>query len=347
MKLRELAARLDCRLEGDGTIEIVRVAKIEQAGPGDVTFLANPKYASALAGTGASAVIVADGVDGAPCAVLRSDNPYLAFARAAQALMPSSRPAPGVHATALVAPDAVLGAGVSVGPYAIVGAGTRLGDGTIVHPHAVIGAEVVLGPDCVVHARVSIHDRCQLGARVVLKDGAVIGSEGFGFATRADGTHERIPQTAPVVLEDDVEVGANSCIDRPAVGETRVRAGTKIDNLVQIAHGVRVGTNAFLAAQVGVAGSSVIGDSVMLGGQVGVTGHVVVGDRVKMSAKTGVTGNVPDDAFLSGYPSMDNLEWRKAFAVVRKLPEFRRRLAAIERRLAALDDTGAGHAQDD
>ncbi|MGE3275304.1 MAG: UDP-3-O-(3-hydroxymyristoyl)glucosamine N-acyltransferase [Vicinamibacterales bacterium] len=347
MRLRDLAARLDCQLEGDGTVEIVRVAPIETAGLGDVTFLANPKYAAALPATRASAVIVAPGVAGAPCPALRTDNPYLAFARAARALMPASRPPAGIHATAIVAPGVVLGADVAIGPYAVIGRGTRLGDRTVVHAHAWIGEDAVLGPDCVVGPRVSIHDRCQLGARVVLKDGAVIGSEGFGFATRADGTHERIPQTAAVVLEDDVEVGANACVDRPAVGETRVASGTKIDNLVQLAHGVRVGRNAFLAAQVGVAGSTVIGDAVMLGGQVGVTGHVTVGDRVKMSAKTGVTGNVPDDAFLSGYPSMDNLEWRKAFAVVRKLPELRRRLAAAERRLAALEGAPAEDAQDD
>jgi len=346
VRLSELAACLDCRLEGDETIEIVRVAKIEQAGPGDVTFLANPRYHAALATTGASAVIVAPGVDGAPCAVLRSINPYLAFARAAQALHPASQPVSGVHPTAIVAADAVIEEGVSIGPYVVVGGGTRLGARSIVHAHTVLGAHVEIGPDCVLHPRVSIHDRCTLGARVIVKDGAVIGSEGFGFATHEDGTHERIPQTAPVVLEDDVEIGANSCVDRPAVGETRIRSGSKIDNLVQIAHGVIVGRNAFLAAQVGIAGSTVIGDAAMLGGQVGVTGHVTVGDRAKMSAKTGVTGNVPADAFLSGYPSMDNLEWRKAFAVVRRLPELRRRLAQLERRVAARDGTSVNDGPD-
>jgi UDP-3-O-[3-hydroxymyristoyl] glucosamine N-acyltransferase len=176
----------------------------------------------------------------------------------------------------------------------------------------------------------------QIGARCVLQDGAVIGSDGFGFAHREDGTHEKIPQVATVVVEDDVEIGANTTIDRPAVGETRVRRGTKIDNLVQVAHGVTVGRNALLAAQVGIAGSSAIGDDVMLGGQVGVTGHVTVGDRVKAAAKTGITGNVPPDAFITGYPHMDNLEWRKAYAVFRRLPEMRKQLAALARRLEEL-----------
>jgi UDP-3-O-[3-hydroxymyristoyl] glucosamine N-acyltransferase len=174
----------------------------------------------------------------------------------------------------------------------------------------------------------------------VIQDGAVIGGDGFGFAHREDGTHEKIPQIATVVIEDDVEIGANTTIDRPAVGETRVGAGTKIDNLVQIAHGVLIGRNALLAAQVGIAGSTVVGDNVMLGGQVGVTGHVTVGDGVKASAKTGVTGNVPADTFITGYPHMENLEWRKAYAVVRKLPELRRQLIDLERRLAAIERAG-------
>jgi UDP-3-O-[3-hydroxymyristoyl] glucosamine N-acyltransferase len=201
----------------------------------------------------------------------------------------------------------------------------------------VIGEDAVLGADCVVHARVSIRERVQIGARCVFQDGAVIGSDGFGFAHRGDGTHEKIPQVATVVIEDDVEVGANTTIDRPAVGETRIKRGTKIDNLVQIAHGVVVGANALLAAQVGIAGSSIIGDNAMLGGQVGVTGHVTVGDRVKAAAKTGVTGNVPADAFITGYPHMDNLEWRKSYAVFKRLPEMRRQLAELERRLGAIE----------
>jgi UDP-3-O-[3-hydroxymyristoyl] glucosamine N-acyltransferase len=334
VKLRDLAAQLGCQLEGDGAIEVVRVATLEHAEPGDLTFLANSRYRSDLATTHASAVIAAPDAGDAPCAVLRTGNPYLTFARATGLLHPQPHPAAGQHATAVVADDARIGDEVSIAPFVVIGAGAQIGARTVLHPHVVVGAGAVVGPDCLLHARVSIRERVVIGARCVLQDGAVVGSDGFGFAHRDDGTHEKIPQVATVVLEDDVEIGANTTIDRPAVGETRVRHGTKIDNLVQIAHGVVVGTNALLAAQVGIAGSSRIGDSVMLGGQVGVTGHVTMGDRARASAKTGVTGHVAADAFVTGYPHMDNLEWRKAYAVFRRLPQMRKQLAELERRLA-------------
>ena len=341
MKLGDLAAQLGCRLEGDDAIDVVRVAAIGEAGPGDITFLANAKYTSALRTTRASAVILAAGVPDAPCAVLRSSNPYLTFARATGLLHPQPRPAAGIHPTAVIAPAATIDASASVGPYVVVDAGAHIGARTIVHAHTLIGAGADIGPDCVVHARVSIRERVTIGARCVIQDGAVIGSDGFGFAHREDGTHEKIPQVATVVLEEDVEIGANTTVDRPAVGETRIGRGTKVDNLVQIAHGVAVGTDSLIAAQVGIAGSSRIGNAVMLGGQVGVTGHVTIGDRVKASAKTGVTGNVPADAFVTGYPHLDNLEWRKAHAVFRRLPQLRKQLAELERRLAAIEGNQA------
>ena len=338
MKLGDLAAQLGCQLEGDGEIEITRVAAIDHAEAGDITFLANSKYAAELASTRASAVIVGPDDRGSSAALLRTRNPYLAFARAVALLNPAARLAAGIHPTAIVADDAVLEPDITVGPYVVIDAGARIGARTMIAAHTVIGAGAVIGADCLLHARVSIRERVRIGARCVIQDGAVVGSDGFGFAHREDGTHEKIPQIAAVVIEDDVEIGANTTIDRPAIGETRVKSGTKIDNLVQIAHGVIVGRNALLAAQVGVAGSTMIGDSVMFGGQVGVTGHVTVGDRVRASAKTGVTGNVPADTFITGYPHLENLEWRKAYAVVRRLPELRRRLIDLERRLAALEN---------
>jgi UDP-3-O-[3-hydroxymyristoyl] glucosamine N-acyltransferase len=335
--LGELATQLGCQLEGDPAIDIQRVAKIEDAGPGDLTFVANSRYAAVLASTRASAVILAPGMDGAPCAVLRSVNPYLSFARAVGMLTADSRPSPGVHATACVAPGAVLGVDVSVGPFAVIGEGATIGARTVIHAHVVIGPAAAIGPDCLLHSRVSIRERSVVGARVVIQDGAVIGSDGFGFAPRGDGTYEKIPQTARVVIEDDVEIGANTTVDRPAVGETRIARGVKIDNLVQIAHGVVIGRNSLLAAQVGIAGSTRVGENVMFGGQVGVTGHVTVGDRAQASGKTGITGHVPAEAFLSGYPSMDNLEWRKAWAALKRLPGLKRRLAELEERLAKLE----------
>ncbi len=338
MTLGELARRLECTVEGDAAIEIRRVAKIEEAGPGDLTFLANPKYASKLAETRASAVIMSPGPLQAPCAVLRSPSPYLTFARAAQALSPVAAPPPGIHPQAVVAADASVDATATVGPYAVIGSGTTIGARTIVHPHVVIGDGTMIGADCILYPHVSIRERCLIGDRVIVQNGAVIGSEGYGFAPRPDGTHEKIPQTGPVVIEDDVEIGANTTIDRPAVGETRIMSGTKIDNLVQIAHGVLVGRNTLLAAQVGIAGSTVVGESVMMGGQVGVSGHLTIGDRVKLAAKTGVTGPIDADAYMSGYPMMDTQEWRRSHVVVRKLPEMRKQLLALEERMKKIEE---------
>ena len=338
MTLGELARRLECPVEGDAAIEIRRVAKIEDAGPGDLTFLANPKYASKLASTRASAVIMNGEAIAAPCAVIRSASPYLTFARAAQVLSPNTPPPAGIHPLAAVAGDAKIDPSATVGAYAVIGSSVTIGARTVVHPHVVIGDGAAVGPDCILHAHVSIRERCTIGARVIVQNGAVVGSDGYGFAPRPDGTHEKIPQTAPVVIEDDVEIGANTTIDRPAVGETRIKAGTKIDNLVQIGHGVVVGKNTLLAAQVGIAGSTVIGDSVMFGGQVGVGGHLTIGDRAKAVGQSGITNSVDEGAFVSGYPAIDNGEWRRASAVFRRLPELRRQLRALEDRLKKLEE---------
>jgi UDP-3-O-[3-hydroxymyristoyl] glucosamine N-acyltransferase len=335
--LRELAAALGCPVDGDGDPNLRRVAAIEQAGSGDLTFLADPRYRAAARTTGASAIIAGPDLTSAPCPVIRTPHPYLIFARAAQLLAPGARPRAGVDPHAAVAADAEIGEGASVGAFAVVGAGARIGPRTVVHAHAVVGAGTIVGPDCVLHSHVSIREGCTLGARVIVQNGAVIGSDGYGFATRPDGGHEKIPQHAPVIVEDDVEIGANTTVDRPAVGETRIKAGTKIDNLVQIGHGVALGRNVLLAAQVGIAGSTTIGDDVMFGGQVGVGGHLTIGDRVKAVGQSGITNSVDADRFVSGYPAIDNREWRKASAVFRRLPELRKALLALELRVANLE----------
>jgi UDP-3-O-[3-hydroxymyristoyl] glucosamine N-acyltransferase len=335
--LRELAERLGCRLEGDGTIDIMRVAGLESAGPGDISFFSNARYLPALRATRASAVILADDAPPAPSAMLRADNPYLAFARALDILMPTQRPAPGIHPSAVVSPSARVGSGVSIGPFAVIEDNASLGAGVVVHAHAVIGRGAAIGADSVLHARVSVREGCTLGARVVVQDGAVIGSDGFGFVTDAAGKHHKIPQRAVVVIEDDVEVGANTAIDRPAVGETRIGRGTKIDNLVQIAHGVRVGEHTLLAAQVGIAGSTTIGSHVVLAGQVGVAGHLTIGDRVKATAQTGIPNSIEAGAFVSGYPAIDNRDWLKSSAVFRRLPELKKQLHDLLQRLEALE----------
>ncbi|MGB7219513.1 MAG: UDP-3-O-(3-hydroxymyristoyl)glucosamine N-acyltransferase [Vicinamibacterales bacterium] len=344
MKLQDLAERLQCRLEseaGGGDVEIRRVAGIEQAAPGDLTFVANPKYYGQLATTGASAAIVGDGMpDGvrppATCALLRAADPYSVWARAIALLTAPVAPPRGVDRLAAIAPDVALGADVSIGPFAVVESGASIGARTVVHPHVVIGRGARVGEDCVLHAHVSIREQVVVGHRVIVQNGAVIGSDGFGFAKQPDGTHLKIPQHADVVIEDDVEIGANTTIDRPAVGETRIRAGAKIDNLVQIAHGVTIGHRVVLASQVGIAGSTVVEDDVVMAGQVGVGGHLRVGRGVVAAGKTGITKSVEPGEFITGYPGIPNREWRKASVVFRHLPALKKRIEELERHVAEL-----------
>jgi UDP-3-O-[3-hydroxymyristoyl] glucosamine N-acyltransferase len=340
LTLRELAERLQCRLDGDGEIEIARVTGIEHAAAGDLTFIANPKYQQFLQTTRASAVLVTPGIErpaGGP-ALLVCERPYLAFAQALGVLVNATLPAPGIDPTSIVAPDAQLGERVSIGPLAVVGAGARIGARTVIFPAAVIGPGAVIGDDCVVHARVSIRERVRLGHRVVVQDGAVIGSDGFGFVKQADGSHLKIPQHADVVIEDDVEIGANTAIDRPAVGETRIRRGAKIDNLVQVAHGVTVGERTLFAAQVGIAGSTVVEEDVVLAGQVGVAGHIRIGKGVVATAQTGVPNSVDPGTMISGYPAIANRDWLKSSAIFRNLPALKKRVVELEQRIAELEE---------
>ena len=335
--LDELARRLGCRLEGDGAITVTRVASLEDAGPGDLSFLSNAKYASQLATTRASAVIADDRAGQAPCAVLRTSEVYLTFARAVAVLTPPVPPIPGISPLASVDPTAVLGPDVSIGPFVSVGPGVRIGARTVLHPHVTIERGASVGDDCEFHAQASVREACVIGHRVVLQNGAVIGSDGYGFARRQDGSHEKIPQVAPVVIEDDVEVGANSTIDRPAIGETRIGAGTKIDNLVQVAHGVKIGRHALLAAQTGIAGSTVLGDGVVMAGQSGATGHIHLGAGAIVGAKSAVTKDVAAGAHVAGIPAGDVAEWRETAVLIRRLPELRRALQQLETRLAVLE----------
>ncbi len=340
MKLREVAERLQCRLDtGSGDVDIVRVAGLEQAQRGDLTFLSNPRYHPLLGRTAASAVILAsDDPSPAPCAVLRSDNPHLSFAQALGLFRQAPRPPAGIDRLSSIAPDAVVGGDVAIGPFVTICTGARIGARTAIYPGVVIGPYARLGDDCVVHANVSVREGVTIGHRVILQNGAVVGSDGFGFVTQADGSHFKIPQLADVVIEDDVEIGANTTIDRPPVGETRIRAGAKIDNLVQIGHGVSVGHRALLAAQVGVAGSSVIEDDVVLAGQVGVSGHLRIGRGVVATAQTGIPNSVDAGELISGYPAIPNRDWLKSSAVFRQLPALKKRLARLEARIAELEE---------
>jgi UDP-3-O-[3-hydroxymyristoyl] glucosamine N-acyltransferase len=339
VKLRDLAERLDCRLEGDGDIEVRRVAGIQDAESGDVTFLANPKYEKVLRATRASAVILKEDAPAAPCAMLRAKDPYLAFARAVGLFSPNWRPSPGIHSLAAVASDAQIGNDVSIAAFVAIGEGSTVGDRTVIFPNVTIGPGSRIGSDCVIHSNVSIRERVTIGSRVILQNGVVIGGDGYGFVRRGDGTHEKIPQVATVVIEDDVELGANTTVDRPAVGETRIKAGTKIDNLVMIGHGVTVGRNVLMAAQVGIAGSTDVDDDVVFGGQVGVGGHLTIGRGAMAVGQSGVTNSLDPRAMVAGYPAIDSREWRKASVVFRRLPELKRRIEALEARLARLTNS--------
>lgn len=341
MKLRDIADRLHGRVEGDGDVDIVRLAGIQQAQSGDLTFVANSRYLPELASTRASAVILGTAKPGdpaSPCAVLRTDDPYTTFAHAVALFADVIRPARGVDRLSAVASDASLGPDVSIGPFVTIGAAASIGARTVIFPNVVIGAGARIGEDCVIHSHVSIRERVAVGNRVTLHDGVVVGSDGFGFARQKDGTHLKIPQHADVIIEDDVEVGANSTIDRPAIGETRIGAGAKIDNLVHIAHGVTIGRRTLLAAQVGIAGSTAVEDDVMMAGQTGVTGHVRIGARAIVGAKSAVLQSVEPGSFVTGYPAFEHTEWRKASVVFRQLPSMKKRLEELEQQIAELQE---------
>ena len=334
MKLGELAKQLGAALAaGEGTgadadTEVTGVAGIEQAGRGQVSFVANPKYASMAKTTQAAALIVEPGFAAVPGATLRVENPYLAWSRAIEIFHPPPRWEPGVHPTAVVAASAKLGARAHVGAYVVVGEDCVVGHDAVLLPHVVLYPEVRVGDRFLAHAHAIVREGCVLGDDVVLQNGAVIGADGFGFAKNDIGHWTKIMQAGAAVLEDAVEVQANACVDRSSVGETRVKAGAKIDNLVQVGHGSTIGEDSLLCAQVGLAGSTVIGKGVILAGQVGVAGHLTVGDGAVATAQTGIPNDVAPGAVVSGYPAMDNRAWLRMVASLNRLPELIRLLRA-------------------
>ena len=321
MKLGELAARLGCRLEGPEDLDISAVAGMEEAGPSELTFLANPKYARKLAGTRAAAIIVAPEVDVAGRPALRSENPYLTFAKALEIFAPPLRPPVGIHPTAVVAPTARLGHRPSIGPYVVIEDDVELGDDCVLKSHVTIYRGANIGDRFFAHAHAVVREQVRIGNDVMLQNGAIIGSDGFGFAKQADGTYYKIVQAGTVVIEDGVEVQAHACIDRAAVGETRLRRGAKVDNLVQVGHACEVGENTLLCGQVGLAGSTKVGRNVILTGQVGAAGNLTIGDNVIASAQSGIPNDVKPNSIISGYPAMDHDLWVKCCAVFPRLPE--------------------------
>jgi UDP-3-O-[3-hydroxymyristoyl] glucosamine N-acyltransferase len=320
MKLSKIAATLGARLAGDD-VEITGVAGIEEAAPGQLTFVANPKYAAAARTTRASAVIVRDDFPAIAAATLRCRNPYLTFARAIELFYHPPRYPIGIHSTSVVHPSAKIGKHASIGPYAVVEEDVEIGSHCVLLPHVVIYRGARIGDNFFAHAHAVVREYCRLGDNVILQNGAVIGADGFGFAKQDDGRWQKIVQSGPAVLEDDVEVQANACVDRASVGETRIRRGAKIDNLVQVGHASEVGEHTLLCAQVGLAGSTVVGDHVILAGQVGVAGHCRLGDGVIATAQSGIPSDVEAGKTVSGYPAIDNRQWLRCVAVFNKLPE--------------------------
>jgi UDP-3-O-[3-hydroxymyristoyl] glucosamine N-acyltransferase len=336
MKLRDIASALGARLEGTGELEITGIAGIDEAAPGQLTFVANPKYAAAAKITRASAVIVTDDFPAISAATLRAKNPYLTFARAIDLFYKAPAYAPGVHPTAVIHPSARIGANASIAAYVVIAEDVVIGDDCVLLPHVVIYRGARIGNGFFAHAHSVVREYCRLGDGVILQNGAIVGADGFGFAKDDAGNWSKIVQSGPAVLEDHVEVQANACVDRASIGETRIKSGAKIDNLVQVGHGSTVGENTLLCAQTGLAGSTEVGKNVILAGQVGVAGHCKIGDGAIATAQSGIPSDVPAGRIVSGYPAVENRQWLRTTAAYNKLPELVRAIRALEKAVAEI-----------
>ncbi|MDP9169666.1 MAG: UDP-3-O-(3-hydroxymyristoyl)glucosamine N-acyltransferase [Acidobacteriota bacterium] len=334
MTLGDLGSALGCRVEGDGWIEITGVLGIEQAGPGHLTFLANPKYAPKLKTTRAGAVLSAHPVAG--IATLISSNPYHDFARALEYFYQPPRPAPGIHPSAAIARSARIGENASIGAFVAIGENAVIGRNTILHPHVVVYEGAQIGDDAVLHSHSVVREFCRVGNRVILQNSVVVGGDGFGFARRSDGTHHKIVQSGVTIIEDDVEIQSLTSVDRATVGETRVKRGAKIDSLVQIGHACVVGEDNIVCSQTGLAGSSILEKNVLLAGQVGVSGHLTIHEGAIVYAQSGIGGDVAPNARVSGSPAFDASEWLRAIMAFKKLPEILRTVRELKKQLEQL-----------
>jgi UDP-3-O-[3-hydroxymyristoyl] glucosamine N-acyltransferase len=335
--LGELASKLGCELKGDPSIEITGVAGMERAGPTELTFLANPKYAPKVKHSRAAAILVSQPLEQTAPASLISANPYHDFARALALFYQPPRPKPGIHPQASIATTAKIGEGASIGAYAVVGEHVTIGHNAILHPHVVIYEGAQIGDDFYAHSHAVVREYCRIGNRVILQNGVVIGGDGYGFAKTREGTHFKIVQSGITVIEDDVEIQTLTSVDRATVGETRVKRGAKIDSLVQVGHASVVGEDNIICAQTGLAGSSILGKGVLLAGQVGVSGHLTIHDNAIVYAQSGIGGDVKPGAVISGSPAFDSRDWLRAITAFPKLPDLLKTVRQLEKRLEQLE----------
>jgi UDP-3-O-[3-hydroxymyristoyl] glucosamine N-acyltransferase len=337
--LRELARMVSGQVIGDDTVTIRGIAGIKEAKEGEITFVANPRYLKEIDKTQASAIIVSDQIKIAPKPLVVTKNPYLAYAKIATLFAKKPHILKGVSDNAIIGQNVTLGKDVSIYPWVFIGDNVNIGDRSVIYPFTFIGDEVSLGKDTKIYPNVSVMERCYIGNRVIIHSGAIIGSDGFGYA-KDEETYYKIPQMGIVRIEDDVEIGANTTIDRAALGETWIKRGVKIDNLVQIGHNVVVGEDTIIVAQAGISGSTEVGDNVRLGGQVGIVGHLKVGNRAAVGAKSGVARSVKEEEIVSGIPAISHRDWLRVQGVLPRLPEIMRRLRYLEQRLQQQEGEG-------
>ncbi len=337
IRVSTLAKQLNCPYKGKGTTLISGVSSLEDAEKGDIVFLAHRKFLSQLERTKASAAIIPADETFDRIPVIRSENPQLSFIQVVEYFFQPHRPVPGIHPLACISPTAKVGKDVSIGAFAFIGDDVEIGNRAVIFPFVAMYPRTKVGRDCVIHSHVSIREETSIGNRVIIHNGAVIGSDGFGYIQDKKKSHIKIPQKGVVLIEDNVEIGANTTIDRASLGKTIIRKGTKIDNLVQIAHNVEIGTDVILAAQTGIAGSSKIRKKVIAGGQVGIADHLEIGDNVIMAAKTGVTKNIPANTVVAGYPHLDIRDWRKAWVSIPQLYDLLKEIKKLKRKIETLE----------
>ena len=342
---QELAKILEGEIAGDGLVQIYGVAKIEEAKPGMLSFIANPKYEKFLESTAASAVLVGNTLDVSkfsklPPALIKLNDPYTSFVIAIEHFIPRKKEIEkGIHPSAIVHPSASMGKNCSIGAYVVIGERTVIGENATIHPHVVVGRDVKIGNDCLLYSHVTIREECIIGNRVIIQPGTVVGGDGFGFAPKNDKTYRKIPQLGNVVIEDDVEIQANVCVDRATLGETRIKRGTKLDNFVQVAHNVSVGEDTVIAGGTMIAGSTKIGNRNLIGGNVSLTGHIFTADDVRIGGHSGIAGQLdtPGETYM-GYPAKEARKWRRQEGAIRQLPELLAEIREMQKKIKELEE---------